>query len=51
MSDGNLAAAEGVPVLDGLGPEGGGAHAVDEHLSLTSLVERTALMALLMSEL
>jgi glutamate carboxypeptidase len=51
VSDGNLAAAEGVPVLDGLGPEGGGAHAVDEHLSLASLVERTALMALLMAEL
>lgn len=50
VSDGNLAAAEGVPVLDGLGPEGGGAHAVDEHVSVTSLVERTALMALLMAE-
>jgi glutamate carboxypeptidase len=49
VSDGNLAAAEGVPVLDGLGPEGGGAHATDEHLSLPSLVERTALMALLMA--
>lgn len=50
VSDGNLAAAEGVPVLDGLGPEGGGAHAVDEHVSVPSLVERTALMALLMAE-
>jgi len=50
VSDGNLAAAEGVPVLDGLGPEGGGAHAVDEHLSLPSLTKRTALMALLMAE-
>jgi glutamate carboxypeptidase len=49
VSDGNLVAAEGVPVLDGLGPEGGGAHADDEHLSLPSLVERTALMALLMA--
>lgn len=51
VSDGNLAAAEGVPVLDGLGPEGGGAHAADEHVSLPSLIERTALMALLMAEL
>jgi glutamate carboxypeptidase len=51
VSDGNLAAAEGVPVLDGLGPEGGGAHALDEHVSLPSLVERTALMALLIAEL
>jgi glutamate carboxypeptidase len=51
VSDGNLAAAEGVPVLDGLGPEGGGAHAPDEHVSLPSLVERTALVALLIAEL
>jgi glutamate carboxypeptidase len=51
VSDGNLAAAEGVPVLDGLGPEGGGAHAVDEHVSVPSLVERTALIALLLAEL
>jgi glutamate carboxypeptidase len=51
VSDGNLAAAEGVPVLDGLGPEGGGAHTPDEHVSLPSLVERTALVALLIAEL
>lgn len=51
VSDGNLAAAEGVPVLDGLGPEGGGAHAVDEHVSIPSLVERTALMGLLIAEI
>lgn len=50
VSDGNLAAAEGVVVLDGLGPEGGGAHAVDEHVNVSSLVERTALMALLIAE-
>ncbi|MQA73774.1 MAG: MFS transporter [Solirubrobacterales bacterium] len=51
VSDGNLAAAEGALVLDGLGPEGGGAHAVDEHVSLDSLVERTALIALLIAAL
>ena len=51
VSDANLAAAEGVPVLDGLGPDGGGAHAIDEHVSLPSLVERTALIALLIAEL
>jgi len=50
VSDGNLAAAERVPVLDGLGPEGGGAHSVDEHVSLASLVDRIALMALLLAE-
>ncbi len=51
VSDANLAAAEGVAVLDGLGPEGGGAHAVDEHVVLASLVERTALIALLVAAL
>ncbi len=51
VSDANLAAAEGVAVLDGIGPEGGGAHAVDEHVALDSLVERTALIALLVARL
>jgi glutamate carboxypeptidase len=51
VSDGNLAAAEGVPVLDGIGPEGAGAHAADERVSLASLVERTALIGLLIAEL
>ncbi|MGH2961120.1 MAG: M20/M25/M40 family metallo-hydrolase, partial [Solirubrobacterales bacterium] len=51
VSDGNLAAAEGTPVLDGLGPQGDGAHGFDEQVSLASLVERTALMALLIAEL
>lgn len=45
------AAAEGVAVLDGLGPTGGGAHAVDEHVSLDSMVQRAALIALLIAEL
>lgn len=48
-SDANLIAQLGVPVLDGLGPEGGGAHAVDEHVLVDSLVERTALLAVLLS--
>jgi glutamate carboxypeptidase len=51
VSDANLVAAAGVPVLDGIGPEGGGAHAEDEHVSLASLVDRTALIALLIAEL
>lgn len=50
VSDANLAAAEGVAVLDGLGPEGGGAHAEDEWVDLGSLVERTALIALLLAQ-
>ncbi len=44
-SDANLFAYRGVPVLDGLGPEGGGAHAEDEHVLVDSLVERAALIA------
>jgi glutamate carboxypeptidase len=38
-------------VLDGLGPEGRGAHAEDERISIDSLVLRTALIAQLISEL
>jgi glutamate carboxypeptidase len=44
-SDGNLVAPLGVPVLDGLGPEGGGAHALDERVHVDSLVERADLIA------
>ena len=44
-SDGNLIAPLGVPVLDGLGPEGGGAHALDERVHIDSLVERADLIA------
>ena len=39
-SDGNLIGAVGVPVLDGLGAEGAGAHAPDEHLRLDSIPVR-----------
>ena len=48
-SDANLFAHHGVAVLDGLGPEGGGAHAEDEHLLVSSLLERTALIGLLLA--
>jgi glutamate carboxypeptidase len=44
-SDGNLVAPLGVAVLDGLGPEGGGAHALTERVHIDSLVDRTALIA------
>ncbi|WP_339949729.1 M20 family metallopeptidase [uncultured Albimonas sp.] len=44
VSDGNLAAATGVPVLDGLGCGGAGAHAEDEHIDLATLAPRAALM-------
>jgi glutamate carboxypeptidase len=48
-SDGNLLAPLGVPVVDGLGPEGGGAHALDEHIFLASLEQRVVLLALLIA--
>jgi glutamate carboxypeptidase len=47
-SDGNLVGAVGVPVLDGLGVEGGGAHAPDEHVVLPSLPLRAQLLSRLL---
>jgi glutamate carboxypeptidase len=47
-SDGNLTAALGIPTLDGLGPVGAGAHAVHEHVVISSLPERAALLAALL---
>lgn len=44
-SDGNFTAAVGANTLDGLGPHGGGAHAVDEWVSLASIIERVDLIA------
>jgi glutamate carboxypeptidase len=43
-SDGNFTAALGVPTLDGLGPDGGGAHADSEHLLVDSWLARTELL-------
>jgi len=44
-SDGNFTAAMGVPTLDGLGPEGEGAHAAHEHVVTESFPRRAALVA------
>lgn len=44
-SDASYAAAEGTPVLDGLGPVGGLDHTPDEYIQLSSIVPRTALLA------
>jgi glutamate carboxypeptidase len=44
-SDGNFVAALGVPVLDGFGAVGDGAHARHEHISVNGMLERTALAA------
>lgn len=50
-SDGNFTAAIGVPTLDGLGPEGDGAHAVHEHILLAELPWRAAFLAGLLTRL
>jgi glutamate carboxypeptidase len=47
-SDGNLVGALGVPVLDGLGAEGSGAHAPDERVVIESLPVRARLLAALL---
>lgn len=44
-SDGNFTAAVGVLTLDGLGPDGGGAHAVHEWISVSSMLERIELIS------
>lgn len=50
VSDGNFAAALGRPVLDGLGCNGAGAHAMHEHILVSTVAPRAALMnAMLMS--
>ncbi|HEY1412058.1 MAG TPA: M20 family metallopeptidase [Rhodopila sp.] len=50
-SDGNFAAALGVPTLDGLGCPGSGAHASHEHILWEHLAQRAALMAGLLETL
>jgi glutamate carboxypeptidase len=49
-SDGNLVGAVGVPVLDGLGAEGGGAHAPNEHVLLPTIGVRAELLARLLRD-
>ena len=44
-SDGNLVGALGLPVLDGLGAEGKGAHADDEQIRIDALPVRAQLLA------
>ena len=50
-SDGNFTAAVGVQTLDGLGAVGGGAHGADEHVIVSTMPERAALLAGLCQEL
>ena len=49
-SDGNIAGALGVPVLDGLGAVGGGSHAPWEYVEVSSLEPRAALLARLLRD-
>jgi len=44
-SDGNFTAGLGIPTLDGLGGVGDGAHASHEHILISELPRRAALIA------
>ena len=50
-SEVSFAGALGLPALDGLGPDGDGAHSLDEHVLLSSLPTRAALTAGLLLKL
>ncbi|MEE1725092.1 2-dehydropantoate 2-reductase [Streptomyces sp. JV186] len=50
-SDGNFVVAAGVPVLDGIGAVGSGAHARSENTSVNGMVERAALTATVLTAL
>lgn len=47
-SDGNFVAALGIPVLDGLGIAGDGAHTLHEHIIVSDVAKRATLVTLLM---
>ena len=49
-SDGQFAAAVGVPVLDGMGGVGEGPHAENEYIYIDALPQRVALLAALLAE-
>jgi glutamate carboxypeptidase len=50
-SDGNFTAALGIPTLDGLGAVGDGAHSESEHVKISDLPRRAALLAALIESL
>lgn len=50
-SDGNFLAALGIPVLDGLGIDGDGAHATHEHILVDDIPRRGALLTGLIASL
>jgi len=43
-SDGNFVAALGVPVIDGLGLAGAGAHMLTEHILISDIADRATLL-------
>ena len=47
-SDGNFVGALGIPVLDGLGVTGDGAHCRDEYILISDIMQRSTLIALLL---
>lgn len=47
--DTNFTGAAGLPTVDGLGPDGRGAHASDERVSIESILRRAELLALLLT--
>lgn len=49
-SDANLAAAEGIPVIDGLGPFGVGFHTPKEWIAVESLRQKTHALALFLAD-
>lgn len=49
-SDGNFVAALGVPVLDGLGITGDGAHTLHEHILVSDIANRAALVTRLLCQ-
>jgi len=50
-SDGNFTAALGVPTVDGLGPVGGGSHAVTEYVEIGEISSRFALLLGIMEKI
>ena len=48
-SDGNFVAALGVPVLDGLGVAGEGAHTLHEHILVDDIAKRATLLTMLLA--
>lgn len=50
-SDASFAASLGLPTLDGLGPDGDGIHAANEHILIPSFLDRAVLLAALLVEL